>query len=418
MDGSIITHPKIWEASGHTESFTDVCVDCKECEKVNMFDEHELEDAKCEYCGGELDKENSKELNLMFQTAIGPGKDSINSFLRPETAQLIFSDFRQIAMNSRLKLPFGIAQIGKAFRNEISPRNFLFRCREFEQMEIEYFIAPDQECSYEILDMDVIVCSENDQKEEKEGKKMSIENALEKGIIKRKWHAYWLTNSLNWFKEMGCNIENFRLRQHPKDELSHYSSDCWDIEYHFPFGWKELTGIADRGDYDLSKHKDFSGKKMEIHDEEKGKVLPHVVAEPSFGVERAFLVFLYEFYEDDKDRGNIVLHFPPKLSPYKVAVFPLIKRKSEFVEKARDIYDNLNKNMNAFYDESGSVGKRYARQDEIGTPFCITIDGQTLEDDTVTIRDRDSTEQTRVKIEKLREILEGLNNERINFEDL
>jgi len=405
IDGSIITHPKVWQTSGHVESFKDVSVICKKCKKPNKIEHRELGKAVCEFCGGELDKESAKSLNLMFTTQIGPlEKTSVKSYLRPETAQLIFTNFKQVVENQRLKLPFGIAQIGKAFRNEIAPRDFLFRTREFEQMEIEYFIMPKENCPYKIPDIKVFVYSTEMQEKKKEAEEMKISEALKRKIIKRDWHAYWLSNCLLWFRRLGCNMKNFRIRQHPKEELAHYSTDCWDIEYRFPFGWKELLGIADRADYDLSRHEKFSGKDLKMFIEGKGKILPHVVAEPSFGVERAFLVFMLEAYEYDNKRQNIVLRLDPKLVPIKAAILPIVK-KPGFVKIARKIYDELKKEFNVFYDSGGSIGRRYARQDEAGTPVCIAIDGQTLKDSTVTLRDRDSTEQIRIKIENLKEII-------------
>jgi len=413
IDGSIITHPKTWEASGHVESFFDLLVFCKKCKKANKIDEFQLSEARCEFCGGELDKERAKNLNLMFSTQVGFIKQE-KAYLRPETAQLIFTNFKQVAENSRLKLPFGIAQIGKAFRNEIAPRDFLFRAREFEQMEIEYFIFPKEKCPYKIPDVKVLVFSAENQREGKEAEEMKIREALDKKIIKRDWHAYWLASCLLWFKSLGCNLKNFRIRQHQRDELAHYSSDCWDLEYRFPFGWKELTGIADRNAYDLSRHEKFSGEDLKIHVEGKGKILPEVVAEPSFGVERSFLVFMFEAYNYDEKRQNIVLKLHPKLAPVKVAVFPIVKKKS-FVSIARKIYDELRKDFNVVYDEGGSIGRRYARQDEIGTPFCITIDGESVKKNTVTIRDRDTTEQIRVKISDLKEIIGKLLSKEMEF---
>ncbi len=401
IDGSIITNPRVWEASGHVESFKDISVTCKKCKKQNKIDKSELEKAVCEFCGGELEKEKAENLNLMFTTQVGPTeKNSVKAYLRPETAQLIFADFRQVAENSRLKLPFGIAQTGKAFRNEIAPRDFLFRAREFEQMEIEYFILPESKCPYKIPDIKISVFSA-EMKEK--GEEMEISDALRKGIIKKDWHAYWLSQCLLWFKSLGCNMDNFRIRQHGKDELAHYSTDCWDLEYRFPFGWKELTGIADRGNYDLSRHKEFSGKDMEIFVEGKGKVLPNVVAEPSFGVERAFLVLMLEAYYYDSKRENIVLKLHPKISPVKAAILPIVK-KSGFIRLAEKICDDLN-DFNIAYDESGSIGRRYSRQDEAGTPLCITIDGDSIKDKSVTIRDRDTTEQIRVKTSNLKEVV-------------
>ncbi|MEM3116733.1 MAG: glycine--tRNA ligase, partial [Candidatus Pacearchaeota archaeon] len=364
---------------------------------------------------GDYDFSNAKEFKLMFETNIGEGG---KVFLRPETAQLIFTNFKSIFETSRLKLPCGIAQIGKSFRNEIAPRDFLFRSREFEQMEIEYFINPEKEkLPYEIPNVEILIFSAEAQKNNEEPKKMNIADALRKGIIKKDWHAYWLAMEFIWFINLGANPENFRIRQHQKNELSHYSSDTWDLEYKFPFGWKELEGIADRGDYDLSQHEKFSGKDLKIFDDEsKKKILPHVICEPSLGVERAFLVFMFESYFYDSDRKNIVLKLHPKLSPIKAAIFPIVKTNEEIVKMSQEVYNNLKKEFNVIYDEGGSVGRRYSRNDEIGTPFCITLDGDSLKNKDVTIRNRDDKKQIRVKISELSEVLKKLINNEIPFE--
>jgi glycyl-tRNA synthetase len=418
IDGSIITNSKIWEASGHVESFVDIAVVCKKCKNKSKVDKHELEITKCEKCGG--DWESKGQFNPMFTTYVGPIKeDSVKAYLRPETAQLIFADFKQVAMNSRLKLPFGIAQVGRSFRNEIAPRNFIFRNREFEQMEIEYFIDPDkkEESFFEIPDVEILVYSSEMQEKNKEPEMMKIKDALSKGIISLSWHAYWLSSELKWFFDFGANPKNFRIRQHVSEERSHYSTDTWDIEYNFPFGWKELQGIADRGNYDLEQHEKYSKKDLKIMDDSCGKkILPMVVAEPSLGVERAFLVFLLDAYKEDKKRNNIVLKLNPKLSPVKAAIFPIVKGE-EFEKISRDVYDDLKKEFNVFYDLSGSVGRRYARQDEIGTPYCITIDGDSLKNKDVTVRDRDTAKQIRVKISELKDILRKLIFQEIFFEN-
>lgn len=415
MDGSIITAPKTWEASGHIKSFFDNFVICKKCKKPRKIDKNEMFNIKCNFCGGDYDFSNAKEFKLMFETNIGEGG---KVFLRPETAQLIFTNFKSIFETSRLKLPCGIAQIGKSFRNEIAPRDFLFRSREFEQMEIEYFINPEKEkLPYEIPNVEILIFSAEAQKNNEEPKKMNIADALRKGIIKKDWHAYWLAMEFIWFINLGANPENFRIRQHQKNELSHYSSDTWDLEYKFPFGWKELEGIADRGDYDLSQHEKFSGKDLKIFDDEsKKKILPHVICEPSLGVERAFLVFMFESYFYDSDRKNIVLKLHPKLSPIKAAIFPIVKTNEEIVKMSQEVYNNLKKEFNVIYDEGGSVGRRYSRNDEIGTPFCITLDGDSLKNKDVTIRNRDDKKQIRVKISELSEVLKKLINNEIPFE--
>jgi glycyl-tRNA synthetase len=412
IDGSIITHPKVWEASGHIANFSDVYVVCKKCKKPNKIDKSEVGKAKCG-CGG--DYAVIGDLNLMFKTNVGPVEGNI-AYLRPETAQLMFADFKLVADNARLKLPFGLAQIGKAFRNEISPRDFLFRSREFEQMEIEYFVHPDKinDCPFlsEVLDHKLNILSEELQKEGKEAVEMTIKEALDKKIIKTVWHAYWLATEHLWFVSLGADPDKFRIRQHLKEELSHYALDTWDLQYKFPFGWNELQGMANRTDFDLQQHIKFSGKDLSLFDEEtKKKVVPHVVAEPSQGVERALLVFMFDAYTYDKERENVVLKLHPRLSPVKVGIFPLVNKLNE---EAQKIYDLLKKEFYCFYDTGGSIGRRYARQDEIGTPLCITIDFQTKDDGTVTVRDRDSTKQVRIKIEnlkaELRKILEDNNN--------
>ena len=412
IDGSIITNPKVWEASGHVGSFVDVMVVNRKTKEKTKVDKHELASLGKEW-------EVKGEFNPMFTTQVGPIKEeSTLAYLRPETAQLIFTNFKQVQENARLKLPFGIAQIGKAFRNEISPREFLFRSREFEQMEIEYFIAPNQKCPYmdEIKGIKIALLTEEVQKKNQTPKEISILEAFKKKIIKTDWIAYWLAQEYSWFLSLGVAPEKFRARQHTPEERSHYSSDTWDLEYEFPMGWRELQGFANRTDFDLKQHEKFSKKSMAIQDEEFGKVLPHVVCEPSLGVERAFLVFLLSAYEYDKKRENIVLHLDPKLAPYKAAIFPLVSKGEQF-EIAREIYRELLEEFNVLFDKSGSIGRRYARNDEIGTPFCITIDEQTAKDKTVTIRERDTTKQIRVKNSELIETLRKLINGKLSFAD-
>lgn len=419
IDGSIITNAKVWEASGHVESFCDYAVVCKKCKNKFKVDENELAKAVCDKCGGEV--ESKGKFIPMFTTQVGPIEDdSTLAYLRPETAQLMFADFKLIQDNARMKLPFGIAQIGKAFRNEIAPRNFIFRCREFEQMEIEYFIDPSkkEECPYEIEDIEIKVLSADMQVKGEEPVLMKLKDALKKGIIMLPWHAYWLSSSLNWFKSLGANMENFRIRQHEKEEKSHYSTDTWDLEYNFPFGWKELQGIADRGTFDLTAHQNKSKKSMEIMDDASGKkILPMVVAEPSFGVERAFLVFMNEAYTIS-EKDNVVLKLNPKLAPVKAAIFPLVKKDEKLVEIAQNIYKELREEWNVDYDAAGSVGKRYARNDEIGTPFCITVDADSIENKDVTIRNRDNGEQKRIAIANLKDTLRKLISGETSFEKL
>ena len=378
MDGAIISPEAVWKASGHLSSgFADVMLPCSKCKssvRADVFLEEktgkplETRDLKkidelakkykCPVCGAPFAE--SSLLNLMFPVTIGTSE---KAYLRGETTQMIYLDFKLVQTNARLKLPFGIAQTGKAFRNEISPRNFLFRMREFEQMEMQFFIKPNES---------------------------------------KKWFEYWKDERLKWFESLGLKKSNLRSREHRKDELAHYAKSAEDIEYKFPFGWKEIEGIHDRGDWDLSNHSKFSKQKLEYFDEDTGKQMtPHII-ETSCGVDRAFLVFLYDAYDDDKKRGNIVLHLHPRLAPIKAAVLPLMK-KDKLPEKAKPIFEELREEFNCFYDEAGSIGRRYSRQDEIGTPICVTIDHQTLEDNTVTLRNRDTTHQVRVKIDSLRD---------------
>ncbi len=436
IDGSIICHPKVWVASGHVAVFNDPIVECTKCAEKYRADHliEENTDVKveglkaaelnkilqdsglsCPKCKGKLGEVG--DFNMMFTTAVGPkGAGDNRAFLRPETAQLMFTNFRAVIENARMKLPFGIAQMGKSFRNEISPRNFLFRCREFEQMEIEYFVHPDlrTECPYtDFGTWKMKVYSADMQAKGQPEKLMSVKDALKKKIIKNPWHAYWLAASHSWFVNHGTRSEKLRVRQHLEHEKSHYASDTWDLEYQFPFGWKELEGIADRGDYDLQQHMKYSGKDLGIFDEAtKKKVVPHVIAEPSLGVERSFLVFLFDAYEDSKERGNIVLHLHPSIAPIKVGIFPLV---GKLEEEAHKVFKDLQKSFTCVFDRSGSIGRRYARADELGIPFCVTVD---FESGTVTVRDRETTAQVRVPIPKLKESLQGLIDGTRDFKDI
>lgn len=441
IDGSIITHPKVWVASGHAANFQDLLLECTKCDekvRADTFIEEKLDIAAdgmkadqineiveknklvCEKCKSPFKKVEA--FNLMFTTNVGPQTDKESlAYLRPETAQLMFVDFKQVMETSRLKLPFGIAQMGKAFRNEISPRNFLFRCREFEQMEIEYFIHPKDtnNCPYldDVMNHNIMVYSAEmqDKQEKTDGKIMPIKDALDKKIIKTQWHAYWLANEHKWFISLGAKAENFRIRQHLQTEKSHYALDTWDLEYKFPFGWKELQGMANRTDFDLQQHIKHSGKDLSYFDEEsKEKVVPHVVAEPSQGVDRAFLVFLFDAYEYSKERGNIVLHLSNKLAPIKVGVFPLVNKNQE---NARTVFKSIQKEFVCTYDKSGSIGRRYARADEIGIPFCVTVDFDYDEKNTITIRDRETTKQIIIPKDKLHETLSKLLRKEIKFEE-
>ena len=364
LDTSILAHPKVWEASGHLVNFTDPLVECKSCKQ--RFRADHVEGTKCPNCGGELSA--PRQFNLMFKTFMGPvEEDAAVVYLRPETCQGIFVNFENVLNTTRKRLPFGIAQIGKAFRNEITTGNFIFRSREFEQMELEYFVRPGTDAQ---------------------------------------WFDYWLEQYLNWFASLGIKREHLRLREHGKDELSHYSSRTVDIHYLFPMGWEELQGIANRGNFDLTQHGKYSGKELSYFDEEtKEHIVPHVV-EPSVGVDRLVLAILCDAYDEDVAQGEsrVVLRFHPSLAPFKAAVLPLSK-KEPLVKMASDINAGLRKNIMTTYDDAQSVGRRYRRQDEIGTPFCITIDFQSLEDKQVTIRERDSMNQIRVPVAELQKTL-------------
>ncbi|MDD2654938.1 MAG: glycine--tRNA ligase, partial [Candidatus Omnitrophica bacterium] len=365
-----------------------------------------------------------RRYNLMFRTQVGPVEsESSISYLRPETAQLIFSNFQFVQKINRMKLPFGIAQIGRSFRNEISPRNFLFRDREFEQMEIEFFVHPDEynKCPFmdEVNELVLNAYSSENQLKKQKMKKIALKELVKKKIMKANWQAYWIAKQYYWFIELGVSPDNLRVRQHLPDEKSHYALDTWDIEYQFPFGWKELQGIANRTTFDMTQHMKYSKKDLQYFDEETGKkVVPYVVAEPSQGVERAFLVFITDSYRKEnsgtKDE-RVVLKLHPKLSPIKIAVFPLLKNDDNLVKKSREIFNELREHFETFYDSSGSIGRRYRRMDEVGTPYCITVDHKTIEDNTVTVRDRDSMEQMRVKTDELVNYLRELLSGKIKF---
>ena len=360
QDAAILMHPKVWEASGHLAGFTDPLVDCKSCKERFRADHLESLE-KCPKCGGELTE--IRTFNLMFKTFMGPIDDQASVvYMRPETAQGIFVNFLNVQQAARLKPPFGIAQIGKSFRNEITPGNFTYRTREFEQMEMEFFVPPQDDAQ---------------------------------------WYDYWRDQRLAWYVRYGIKAGNVHLREHEKNELAHYAKACCDIEYNFPFGWSELEGIANRADFDLKQHSAASGKSLAYFDEEsKQHYFPYVI-EPAAGADRATLAFLVDAYDiegEGKD-ARTVLHFHPAIAPIKAAVLPLVKRDG-MPEKAEKIYQELLKNsITSMYDQTSSIGRRYARQDEAGTPYCITVDSQSIEDDTVTIRERDSREQYRVTID-------------------
>ena len=423
IDGAIITNPKVWEASGHVSNFVDIAVVCKKCGYKTKVDKHELKDARCEKCGSGY--ENLGEFNPMFVTEVGPvKKDAVKAYLRPETAQSIFANFKLVYEHARLKLPCGIAQVGKAFRNEIAPREFLFRAREFEQMELEYFIAPNMECPKEFMEttkgvkIDVLTdeAQESGNGKSVKGKLMDLHEAWKKGLM-IDWHAYWIAQEFQWFLSLGVRREKFRVRQHIAGEKSHYSKDTWDLEYEFPMGWRELEGFANRGNYDLTAHEKQSKQSFAVIVDENagGKVVPGVVCEPSLGLGRAMIVFLLESYEFDKKRENVVLHLHPRLAPYKAAILPIVKGE-EYEKISNDMLKDLRKEWNVGYDKGGSIGRRYARNDEIGTPYCITIDDASLKKKVVTLRDRDTTKQIVVKIVDLRDVLRKLVNGEIAFE--
>ncbi len=374
LDSAIIQHPRVWEASGHLAGFTDPLVDCRTCKQ--RFRADHLDQLPCGQKpskhpgeGPDCDLTEARDFNLMFETTVGPVKESgATVYLRPETAQGIFINFKNVLQFSRRKPPFGIAQIGKSFRNEITPGNFIFRTREFEQMEMEFFVPPDDA---------------------------------------PRWFAHWLHERERWYTELGIRPDHLRLRAHDPDELSHYSSGTSDVEYLFPIGWSELEGIADRGNFDLSAHAEHAKEKLEYVDTASGeRYVPHVI-EPAAGADRATLAFLVDAYDEEQleNETRTVLRFHPKLAPVKVAVMPLVKKDGQ-PEVARALYADLRRRMQAEYDEGGSIGKRYRRQDEIGTPWGVTVDHQTIEDRTVTLRDRDSLEQIRIPMDELGDELE------------
>ncbi len=425
IDGAIITSPRVWQASGHVDCFEDIMIECSKC-RQRFRGDHLIEDKlsvnaegmskedinklvrenkiMCPECGSELGEAN--KFNLMFETDVGPVKGN-TSYLRPETAQLIFTNFRLVQEHARMKLPFGIAQLGKAFRNEISPRDFLFRTREFEQFEIEFFINPGKkdDCPpmEDIMSMEVNALLEGG----KSQKKTKLKDLVSKKKLSR-WHACWLGQFYRFFLDLGIKKDSLRIRQHTKDELAHYARACFDIEYKFPFGWKEIHGSADRQSFDLEQHAKHSKKDLSVFDEDaKEKITPEVI-EPSQGIGRALLAFMFDAYNDDMKRGNVVLKLDPRLAPVKAGIFPLVGNKPEIVELASRIYDDIKGELACVFDRSGSVGRRYARADEAGMPFCVTVDFDSLEDDSVTIRHRDTTKQERVKINSLKEKLKSL----------
>jgi glycyl-tRNA synthetase len=380
IDSAILQHPRVWEASGHLEGFTDPLVDCRTCGL--RFRADHLQELQCgrkpsKHPGetDECDLTEARDFNLMFETTIGPVRESgSTAYLRPETAQGIFVNFKNVLQFSRKKPPFGIAQIGKSFRNEITPGNFIFRTREFEQMEMEYFVPPQEA---------------------------------------ERYFELWLAERERWYVELGIRPDHLRLRAHDSEELSHYSSATSDVEYLFPIGWSELEGIANRGDFDLRRHAEFSGEKLEYFDQGTGeRYVPHVI-EPAAGADRATLAFLVDAYDEElveregtgEGEMRTVLRLHPRLAPVKAAVLPLVNKDGQ-PELAREAYMAVRERVQAEYDDGGAIGRRYRRQDEIGTPFCVTIDHQSVEDRTVTLRDRDSLEQERLPIDGIAEEIE------------
>jgi len=387
IDAAILMSPKVWQASGHlTAGFADELVECKSCHKRFRLDE--LKDSKkCPECGGELT--SPRKFNLMMKTFTGPVEDDVSqTYLRAETCQGIYVNFLNVLNSMRLKIPFGIAQIGKAFRNEITPKDFIFRIREFEQMEMQWFCNPKEA---------------------------------------DKFFKYWKKERIKWYLKLGIKKENLRAKETPQSDLAHYAKKAVDIEYKFPFGWREIEGIHNRGDWDLSNHSKYSKKDLKYFDEEtKKRYFPYII-ETSVGVERSLFAFLVDAYNEVKGgrtkttrsvkEKEIVLKLNEKIAPVKIAVLPLIKNNPKIVKKAKEIYQLLKTHFVCQYDEVGSIGRRYRRQDEVGTVFCLTCDFQTLEDSSVTLRDRDSMAQVRVGIEKLSEILKKLFEGEIKFNE-
>jgi len=388
IDGAIIAHPKVWEASGHVQNFTDPLVDCKKCKKRfradHLIEEMAIEETgstdedfitkltkvlkekKCPECGGELTE--PRRFNLLVETSLGVVEgEKKTAYLRGEACQNIYLNYQNVLDSMHLKIPFGICQIGKAFRNEITPKQFLFRQREFEQWDLQWFVNPKE---------------------------------------MEKWYEYWKEERIKWYKSLVNRQENLRFRQHEKSELAHYAKVAFDIEYNSPFGWKEWEGIHWRGDWDLSRHSQYSGKDFTYTDQETGeKFIPWIV-ETSGGVDRTFLFLMLDGYVEEKDR--VILKLKPKLAPYKIAVFPLLSNKPELVALAKKIYEDLKVEFMTAWDDRGNIGKRYYSQDEIGTPWCVTVDFQSLEDRTVTVRERATTKQERVGIDKLLNYFQNL----------
>ncbi len=368
IDASILMHPRVWEASGHVDGFTDPMIDCRSCKarfRDDTLTEAQLEAGQCPNCGNKEVLTEPRAFNLMFKTFVGPLEDdSARAFLRPETAQGIYVNFLNVQTAMRHKLPFGIAQIGKAFRNEINTKNFLFRTREFEQMEMQYFVRPGTE---------------------------------------DEWFEYWREERWNWFAGIGLPESKMSWHEHQGDELAHYARAAFDIQYAFPFGEGEIEGIHNRGDFDLGRHEEFSGKSLRFFDDQtREKILPSVI-ETSIGASRTCMACLVHAYHEEEVDGDkrVVMRFHPRVAPLKVAVLPLVKRDN-MPDIARKIVADLRSSLPVFYDEGGAIGRRYRRMDEVGTPYCVTVDSETLENDTVTVRERDSMDQSRVAIDALK----------------
>jgi glycyl-tRNA synthetase len=370
LDSAVILNPRVWEASGHVAGFTDPLVDCRTCKLRFRADQLELascgrKPSKRPGEGPDCDLTEPRQFNLMFETRVGALQDEgSTAYLRPETAQGIFVNFKNVSQLARRKPPFGIAQVGKSFRNEITPGNFLFRVREFEQMEMEFFVPPDEA---------------------------------------EQWYRYWIEARRSWYLDLGLREQNLRVREHSADERSHYSSGTSDLEYQYPIGWQELEGIANRGDYDLTQHTQSSGTKLEWVEQDGTRYTPHVI-EPAVSIDRIMLAFLCDAYDEEVvgDRERVVLRLHPKIAPVKAAILPLVPRDEGMASRARALYEELRRHHVVEHDEGGQIGRRYRRQDEIGTPWAFTVDEQTLEDETVTVRDRDSLAQERLPISGVR----------------
>jgi len=378
VDASILMHPKVWEASGHMSGFSDLLTECSHCHRRFSVPKNGISKCPTPNCDGVLSP--PRQFNLMFKTFMGPVEDESSvTYLRPETAQGIFVNFENVLASSRKKLPFGIAQIGKSFRNEITPGNFIFRTREFEQMEIEYFVNP---------------------------------NVKVNGIPSDEYfYRKWIEERLNWYIRYGIAEKNLNLKEHGKDDLAHYAKSCTDIEYNFPMGWAELEGIANRTDFDLKQHSKFSGRDFSYFDSETREHITPFVIEPSAGVDRSILAFLVDAYSEEEVRGEkrVVLKFHPEVAPIKIAILPLLKKRDDIVSVAKELLAQLCQSFVVVYDDTASIGRLYRRQDEIGTPYCITVDVETVEKDKkVTIRERDSMEQIRVNANEITSIIKDL----------